>query len=296
MTLVGTPRLIFLDEPTTGLDPRSRRTMWRSIRELVAGGVTIFLTTQYLDEADQLADRIAVLDHGRIVAEGSSRRAQTPHPGRSRPAPVRRPGGVEVGCPACSTRHRATRRTSPCRCPATAAVASLRRLLGRLETPAIEVEAALHPHPRPRRRVLRRHRPPQPRSPRPVSGEGSDPAMSALAYTLHRFGDDAAPQPAAAAALPVDDAAAGRYADRVSAAVRLRLRRPARRRVRRRTRRWARRPWRLPRLCDAGHPADDRGRRRAGHRDQRGDGHDRRASSTGSARWPSPAPRCSPAT
>src|SRR5208283_1233485 len=71
MTLVGTPRLIFLDEPTTGLDPRSRRTMWRSIRELAAGGVTIFLTTQYLDEADQLADRIAVLDHGRIVAEGS---------------------------------------------------------------------------------------------------------------------------------------------------------------------------------------------------------------------------------
>ncbi len=71
MTLVGTPRLIFLDEPTTGLDPRSRRTMWRSIRDLAAAGVTIFLTTQYLDEADQLADRIAVLDHGRIVAEGA---------------------------------------------------------------------------------------------------------------------------------------------------------------------------------------------------------------------------------
>ncbi len=71
MTLVGTPRLIFLDEPTTGLDPRSRRTMWRSIRELSAAGVTIFLTTQALDEADQLADRVAVLDHGRIVAEGS---------------------------------------------------------------------------------------------------------------------------------------------------------------------------------------------------------------------------------
>src|SRR6266704_6503391 len=71
MTLVGDPRLIFLDEPTTGLDPRSRRTMWQIIRELAADGVTIFLTTQYLDEADQLADRIAVLDHGRIVAEGS---------------------------------------------------------------------------------------------------------------------------------------------------------------------------------------------------------------------------------
>ena len=72
MTLVGSPQVIFLDEPTTGLDPRSRRTMWDSIRELVADGVTILLTTQYLDEADHLADRIAVLDHGRIVAEGSA--------------------------------------------------------------------------------------------------------------------------------------------------------------------------------------------------------------------------------
>jgi len=71
MTLVGDPRLIFLDEPTTGLDPRSRRTMWQIIRELAADGVTIFLTTQYLDEADQLADRVAVLDHGRIVTEGT---------------------------------------------------------------------------------------------------------------------------------------------------------------------------------------------------------------------------------
>jgi len=71
MTLVGSPRIIFLDEPTTGLDPRSRRTMWQIIRDLVADGVTIFLTTQYLEEADELADRIALLDHGRLVAEGS---------------------------------------------------------------------------------------------------------------------------------------------------------------------------------------------------------------------------------
>jgi ABC-2 type transport system ATP-binding protein len=72
MTLVGDPRLIFLDEPTTGLDPRSRRSMWRIVRELVASGVTIFLTTQYLEEADELADRIALLDHGRLVTEGTA--------------------------------------------------------------------------------------------------------------------------------------------------------------------------------------------------------------------------------
>jgi ABC-2 type transport system ATP-binding protein len=71
MTLTDRPRVIFLDEPTTGLDPRSRLTMWQIIRELASAGVTILLTTQYLDEADQLADRIAVLDHGRIVAEGT---------------------------------------------------------------------------------------------------------------------------------------------------------------------------------------------------------------------------------
>ncbi|WLQ34474.1 ATP-binding cassette domain-containing protein [Streptomyces castrisilvae] len=72
MTLVGNPRIIFLDEPTTGLDPRSRHTMWGIIRGLVAEGVTVFLTTQYLEEADELADRIAVLHRGRIAAEGSA--------------------------------------------------------------------------------------------------------------------------------------------------------------------------------------------------------------------------------
>jgi len=71
MTLMGRPRLIFLDEPTTGLDPLSRQTMWQIIRELVREGVTILLTTQYLEEADHLADRIAMLDHGRIVAQGT---------------------------------------------------------------------------------------------------------------------------------------------------------------------------------------------------------------------------------
>ena len=81
MTLVGAPKVIFLDEPTTGLDPRSRRTMWETIRGLVATGVTIFLTTQYLEEADELADRIAVLDRGEIVAVGTAAELKRGIPG-----------------------------------------------------------------------------------------------------------------------------------------------------------------------------------------------------------------------
>ncbi|MFE2351539.1 ATP-binding cassette domain-containing protein [Kitasatospora cineracea] len=71
MTLVGDPQVIFLDEPTTGLDPRSRHQMWQTIRRLVTGGTTVLLTTQYLEEADQLADRIAVLHNGTIAAQGT---------------------------------------------------------------------------------------------------------------------------------------------------------------------------------------------------------------------------------
>ena len=81
MTLVGEPRVIFLDEPTTGLDPRSRLTMWEIVRELASTGVTILLTTQNLDEADQLAGRIAVLDRGRIVAEGTPTELKNRIPG-----------------------------------------------------------------------------------------------------------------------------------------------------------------------------------------------------------------------
>ncbi|GIF04589.1 ATP-binding cassette domain-containing protein [Actinoplanes siamensis] len=81
MTLVGNPEIIFLDEPTTGLDPRSRRTMWGIVRELVAEGTTIFLTTQYLEEADQLADQIAVLYQGRLVARGTPEELKRQVPG-----------------------------------------------------------------------------------------------------------------------------------------------------------------------------------------------------------------------
>ena len=81
MTLIARPRLIFLDEPTTGLDPRSRRDLWAIVREQVAGGVTVLLTTQYLEEADQLADRIGVLDGGRLVAEGTASELKRRVPG-----------------------------------------------------------------------------------------------------------------------------------------------------------------------------------------------------------------------
>ncbi|MFF5506045.1 ATP-binding cassette domain-containing protein [Streptomyces roseolus] len=81
MTLVGNPRVIFLDEPTTGLDPRSRHTLWEIVRDLVADGVTVFLTTQYLEEADRLADRIAVLHNGQIAAQGTPDQLKRQIPG-----------------------------------------------------------------------------------------------------------------------------------------------------------------------------------------------------------------------
>ncbi|MYR06990.1 ATP-binding cassette domain-containing protein [Gordonia sp. SID5947] len=83
MTLVSTPEVIFLDEPTTGLDPRSRRTLWDTISGLASDGVTIFLTTQYLEEADRLADRVAVLDRGSIVAQGTPSELKNLVPGSS---------------------------------------------------------------------------------------------------------------------------------------------------------------------------------------------------------------------
>ncbi|HUD77183.1 MAG TPA: ATP-binding cassette domain-containing protein, partial [Streptosporangiaceae bacterium] len=72
MSLIGNPPVIFLDEPTTGLDPQSRTEVWNSVKELAGQGTTVLLTTQYLEEADRLADRICVIDHGRVIAEGTS--------------------------------------------------------------------------------------------------------------------------------------------------------------------------------------------------------------------------------
>ena len=138
MTLVGVPRIIFLDEPTAGLDPRSRRAMWQTIRDLVSGGVTIFLTTQYLEEADRLAHRIGVLDKGRLVAEGT-------------PAELKRlvPGGhIRLAFPDADELERAARmlddaarddETLSLQVPSDGGVRSLRALLDRLDAGSIEV-------------------------------------------------------------------------------------------------------------------------------------------------------------
>jgi ABC-2 type transport system ATP-binding protein len=144
MGLVGDPRIVFLDEPTTGLDPRSRRTMWQIIRDLVAGGVTIFLTTQYLEEADELADRIALLDHGRLVAEGTPDQLKRRIPGGHVRLQFAYPDGLEA---AASTLGETVRddQALTLQVPSDGSVKSLRALLGRLDDASIEVsELSIH--------------------------------------------------------------------------------------------------------------------------------------------------------
>jgi ABC-2 type transport system ATP-binding protein len=140
MTLVGDPRVIFLDEPTTGLDPRSRRTMWQIIRDLVAAGVTIFLTTQYLEEADELADRIALLDHGRLVAEGTPDELKRRIPGGHVLLRFTDTDGLETAAGILGEASRGDDGLT-LRVPSDGGVRSLRVLLSLLDQESIEVDS-----------------------------------------------------------------------------------------------------------------------------------------------------------
>ena len=180
MTLVGSPRVIFLDEPTTGLDPRSRRTMWQIIRELAAAGVTILLTTQYLDEADQLADRVAVLDLGAVVAEGTPAELKAVSPAatssststrRTRCARRRAAAG---GRP----RHRPARPAVPATGASTRSVS----LLDQLHDARIDVEG-LAIHTPDLDDVFFAVTGPRPRSPTQTPNSKQSAAMTTLAYT-----------------------------------------------------------------------------------------------------------------
>ncbi|MFG1951260.1 ATP-binding cassette domain-containing protein [Micromonospora sp. NPDC048830] len=139
MTQVGNPQVIFLDEPTTGLDPRSRRTMWQIVRDLVADGVTIFLTTQYLEEADELADRIAVLDHGRVVAEGAAEELKRRVPGGHVRLRFADPQGLDAAVRVLGQAARDNDALA-LRVPSDGSLRSLKTLIGRLDDRAIEVE------------------------------------------------------------------------------------------------------------------------------------------------------------
>ncbi|HZB20366.1 MAG TPA: ATP-binding cassette domain-containing protein [Blastococcus sp.] len=138
MGLMGDPRVVFLDEPTTGLDPRSRRAMWDIVRGLVADGVTILLTTQYLEEADQLADRIGVLDAGRLVAEGTADELKRMVPGGhvrlefAGQQPLDR-AALVLGVPA------ADEGVLALEVPGDGSVATLKSLLARLDDAGVDV-------------------------------------------------------------------------------------------------------------------------------------------------------------
>ncbi|MET0955715.1 MAG: ATP-binding cassette domain-containing protein [Cryobacterium sp.] len=139
MTLIGDPRIIFLDEPTTGLDPRSRHTMWQIIRDQVAAGVTVFLTTQYLEEADELADRIAVLDAGRIVAEGTPAELKRLVPGGHIRLQFGDAATLESALPLLPDASR-NGDALALDVPSTGGIASLRAVIERLDAAQLDIE------------------------------------------------------------------------------------------------------------------------------------------------------------
>jgi len=214
MTLVGEPRLIFLDEPTTGLDPRSRRTMWQIIRDLVAAGVTIFLTTQNLEEADQLAGRIAVLDHGGIVAQGSAAELKRRVPG----------GHVRLHFASARDLDAAARTVGAAvrddaaltlQVPGDGDARSLRDLLNQLDRGSVEVDRlsihtpdlddvflALTGQP-PAAQPASPGRPGRPDAPHRKPAHRKPARDNRSVVHSVRFGHHAAPPPAAHAALPV---------------------------------------------------------------------------------------------
>jgi ABC-2 type transport system ATP-binding protein len=140
MSLVGEPRIVFLDEPTAGLDPRSRHTMWQTIRDLVTDGVTIFLTTQYLEEADRLADRIAVLDRGKLVAEGTAEELKRLVPGGHITLRFADADALRVASRALGGSVQADDELT-LQVPGDGSVRSLRDLLDRLHREAVEVDS-----------------------------------------------------------------------------------------------------------------------------------------------------------
>ncbi|HEX5188266.1 MAG TPA: ATP-binding cassette domain-containing protein [Streptosporangiaceae bacterium] len=144
MTLVGDPRIIFLDEPTTGLDPRSRKSMWQVVRDLVGRGVTIFLTTQYLQEADELAGRIALLDHGVLIAEGTSEELKRLIPGGHVELRFSDPEGLAAACAVLGGASH-DEKALTLQVPSDGTVGSIRSLLASLDGRSIEIaEMSVH--------------------------------------------------------------------------------------------------------------------------------------------------------
>jgi ABC-2 type transport system ATP-binding protein len=145
MTLVSSPQIIFLDEPTTGLDPRSRRTMWQIVKDLTRSGVAIFLTTQYLEEADQLASHIALLDHGTLIAQGTPEELKRMIPGGHIRLRFTDPGTLSRARDVIARPRRADEEALTLEIPTSDSVPELRGILARLDDHHIDVaELTVH--------------------------------------------------------------------------------------------------------------------------------------------------------